>query len=367
LSTRVIYDISIWEEIRPIVSWKIPQLVENINKEISKDRSLAEFQGKHPVPWQLAEIMEQRANAWVRRIYDLCCDAYKNSGKAVSEGFDRALWAYCIEPFIRGQNQADIHKETMSGFLELLLCAVGSPREKRSSLTVSQKDCCLAVRGKVHSAWLSKLTHVPPTVDEAAAALLRHKAVEARAVRLAAGLPPDPPPPTPPAPAPPLARPTASPPQPTTPVTSRATVSVQKEAAPEQLEGSKGDAHTVSDAVGGTTWEEIEILFLSDERVQIRNGGNRETRNYAEFGFQDGRTGNPNQAWEALRALAEKNGVIQDVTAVNQPWPKVEKRIQEIRKVLREHFHISTDPIPFVEGVGYQACFKVGCSPSFHT
>jgi hypothetical protein len=80
-----------------------------------------------------------------------------------------------------------------------------------------------------------------------------------------------------------------------------------------------------------------------------------------------GRTGNPNQAWEALRALAEQRGVIRDGTAVNNPWPKVEKRIQEIRRLLRERFHISADPIPFVEGVGYQACFKVGCSPSFHT
>jgi hypothetical protein len=144
-------------------------------------------------------------------------------------------------------------------------------------------------------------------------------------------------------------------------------VSVQKAAVAEQLEGSKGDVHTVSDAVGGTTWEDIEILFLSDERVQIRNGGNRETRNYAEFGFADGRTRNPNQAWEALRVLAAQRGVIRDGAALNLPWPKVEKRIQEIRRLLREHFHISSDPIPFVEGVGYQACFKLACGPSFHT
>jgi hypothetical protein len=74
-----------------------------------------------------------------------------------------------------------------------------------------------------------------------------------------------------------------------------------------------------------------------------------ETRNYAEFGFADGRTGNPNQAWEALRVLAAQRGVIRDGTALNLPWPKVEKRIQEIRRLLREHFHISSDPIPFVE------------------
>ena len=135
------YDIGIWEEIRSTVSWKTHGLVENINKEIPKDRSLAEFHGKQPVPWQLRDVMEQRANAWVQRIYGICCGAYKNSGKALSPDFERAVWAYCIEPFIMRQRENDIHHETMSGFLELLLCAVGSPREKRRFLTVSQKDC----------------------------------------------------------------------------------------------------------------------------------------------------------------------------------------------------------------------------------
>jgi hypothetical protein len=60
LSTNV-YDISIWEEIRSIVSWKTDRLVESIHEEISKDPSLAEFQSKHPVPFQLREIMDQRA------------------------------------------------------------------------------------------------------------------------------------------------------------------------------------------------------------------------------------------------------------------------------------------------------------------
>jgi hypothetical protein len=63
------------------VSWKTGLLVDNINKEIPKDRSLTEFQGKQPVPWQLKEIMEQRANAWVQSVYDLCCDAYKNDNQ----------------------------------------------------------------------------------------------------------------------------------------------------------------------------------------------------------------------------------------------------------------------------------------------
>lgn len=133
MSTGIFYDVSIWEEIRFNVAGNIYRLVENIQKEISNDHSLAQFQGKQPIPRQLWEVMKQRAEAWVQRLYDICCNAYKNRGKAVSEDFDRAVWMYCVEPFIMGQKEADIHHETMSGFLELLLCAVGSPREERRS------------------------------------------------------------------------------------------------------------------------------------------------------------------------------------------------------------------------------------------
>jgi len=142
---------------------------------------------------------------------------------------------------------------------------------------------------------------------------------------------------------------------------------VQKGSETEPQAGTKGDMSAQSSGAGTATWDTIEISFLSDQRVQIRNGTNSETLNYAEFGFKDGRTGNPNRAWETMRALAQRCGVIQDGTAMDQLWPKVEKRIQEIRKILREHFGISADPIPFVSGVGYQARFKIGCSPSFHT
>jgi hypothetical protein len=118
-------------------------------------------------------------------------------------------------------------------------------------------------------------------------------------------------------------------------------------------------------------WNRIGISFLSDERVQIRNGTNTETCNYGELGFADRRAKRgkpkPNQAWVTLRAMAEQNGIIRDGAKTGAAWPKVEKRIQEIRKVLRTHFGIAADPIPFIEGTGYQACFKIGCSPSFHT
>ncbi len=119
-----------------------------------------------------------------------------------------------------------------------------------------------------------------------------------------------------------------------------------------------------SSGAGAATWDTIEISFLSDERVQIRNG---KTYNYAELGFEDSRNRKPNQAWVTLRDLAEGKGIILIDARRVLPWPKVEKRIQEIRKALRHHFGISSDPFLFKEGIGYQARFKIGLSPSFRT
>ena len=659
------YDISIWEEIRSIVSWKTDRLVENINKEISKDPSLAEFQGKHPVPFQLQQIMEQRANAWVQRLYDPCCDAYKSRGKTLSADFDRAVWFYRIEPFIMGEKDSQIHNQTMGGFLNLLLCAVGSPPERRPSLTVNQKRCCFYVRTKVYETWHDKLHHLLPRIHEAAAAMAQANAREPHAARIVAGLPPDnrPAPPATPAhtfrwedldhqlinlklgslseqmqaaiaederlvqseaakkgnsayflpaffekqekrtrewarkvyetycevwqlqggtrtwafvkavyeravvpliaarqggaesqvmlratrmgsthnpqlpaalgqwhrqiqnlrvslwrefeietsewkytlagqqaeaskppgnsqsrglppdvsakktvpvskaPPPPSeirGRGVIHGPRPTevlsdlpayypaTLVARTSVILVQavrkfpvqtqtlelckyviSKLTPDFREALQNQVFRQHEAIsrmqdllrsllvqncgdgrrselekgvlksdewltliteiareitndtpvtavsnqqpqgtpesGGmetATWDTIEISFLSDERVQIRNGANSETRNYAEFGFADGRSKKAkkaNQAWETLRALAEQGGTIRDAAKTGRTWPKVEKRMQEIRKVLRKHFRISADPIPFVEGTGYQARFKIGCGPSFNT
>jgi hypothetical protein len=88
-------------------------------------------------------------------------------------------------------------------------------------------------------------------------------------------------------------------------------------------------------------WEDIEIVFLCDERVDISDGISRETRNYAELGFADQRSGKPNLAWVMLRDLAEGRGIIRDA-ATTDGWSMVERRMLEIRKTLRKHFGIAT-------------------------
>jgi hypothetical protein len=75
------YDTTIWEKIRALVEHKTRTLVSDIQGEISRDRSLRELQGLYPVPWQLQEVMQQRVDSWVRRMYDACCEVYRATAR----------------------------------------------------------------------------------------------------------------------------------------------------------------------------------------------------------------------------------------------------------------------------------------------
>jgi hypothetical protein len=112
-------------------------------------------------------------------------------------------------------------------------------------------------------------------------------------------------------------------------------------------------------------WGDIAISFLSEERVQIRSGDQTETCNYAELGFEDGRKGTPRRAWTILQLMAKSEGKVKYVG--DTTWPAVEKRVQEIRRILRGYFGISDDPIPYVEGHGYSARFKIDRRRSYNS
>jgi hypothetical protein len=111
-------------------------------------------------------------------------------------------------------------------------------------------------------------------------------------------------------------------------------------------------------------WEDVEIRFLSDFTFQaLINGTVQAPQNYADVGFSDGRHGRPKAAWETLRALAECGGVISS-TRTAAEWSKLEKRIQEIRTLLRACFALTGDPVPYVKG-GYRTRFKIRVSASY--
>jgi hypothetical protein len=71
-----------------------------------------------------------------------------------------------------------------------------------------------------------------------------------------------------------------------------------------------------------TRWQEIEVIFLSDERVQIEIGAHTETRNYAEMGFANKQNGKPRLAWGTLRYLARVERSAQDSPG---PQPRVDQ------------------------------------------
>ena len=118
--------------------------------------------------------------------------------------------------------------------------------------------------------------------------------------------------------------------------------------------------------VNATTWSDVEIRFLSDLRVQsVVKGKTQEPRNYAELGFADARSqaSKPRAAWETLRSLAESHGVLSS-TPTAAEWSKLEKRMQEIRQLLKASFCIDDDPVPYIKGA-YRAQFKIVLTPPY--
>ena len=135
----------------------------------------------------------------------------------------------------------------------------------------------------------------------------------------------------------------------------------------EPFQGEDEDPQfETQEANSRNSWDEVEIAFLSDERIEIWVGGkHRSTHNYGELGFEDRRTGKPNLAWVMLRELAKERGTIPQPQA-GQHRAMVQKRIEEIREKLRNHFGIEGDPIPF-NGSAYQSGFAISCRESFDT
>src|SRR5215813_8042394 len=274
------------------------------------------------------------------------------SGGGITAEFDRAIWAYCIEPFIMGPPTPYGDSPRTSELLELLLCALGSPPERRMSLKVSQKNCCLDIRNKVLETWWRKLHHLP---HNASLFGLPRPVLTPRTYtggRLGVN--------SPGYSSSSVPRPLEETKQPTqVPLTTSPPLTASL-ASPSMPVFRASAGHVV------LRWEDIEILFLSDHRVQIsRLGVKAEPVNYADFGFADGRNENPNLAWQTLRILAEQEGILSNEKEANARWADVEKRIQEVRKVLRSYFQISSDPILFVKDRGYVAQFRIRCSKSY--
>ncbi len=109
-----------------------------------------------------------------------------------------------------------------------------------------------------------------------------------------------------------------------------------------------------------TKWSDLELRFISEERVIASAGMATENLNYAELGFEDKRSHKPTLAWGVLKKLAESGGTLK---VGDGAWSNTERRIQEIRKTLRKRYRLEADPLPYVRREGYRTEFRIICNP----
>ena len=123
---------------------------------------------------------------------------------------------------------------------------------------------------------------------------------------------------------------------------------------------------TTASRAAKLSWASLEIEFLSDERIQVKWGDNLETFNYAEFGLANKKDGKPRRAWKMLTALAGNEGHIEKLP-LGKELAALQKRLEELRKLLRARYAIPADPIPHKRQLGYQTSFRIRCNRSFRS
>jgi hypothetical protein len=116
--------------------------------------------------------------------------------------------------------------------------------------------------------------------------------------------------------------------------------------APAKEQADMSEPVTCFPILEGLEWKEVIITFITETAVEIKARNARKKYTYAEMGFKDGRcTEKPNMAWELLRQFAEGRG--------EKSWEdppeetgrtNLQKKIQLLRKALKNFFKIQEDP-----------------------
>lgn len=113
----------------------------------------------------------------------------------------------------------------------------------------------------------------------------------------------------------------------------------------------------------GTTWANVTIRFLSDNRIQITALKWSEPLDYAEAGFEDTRNHVPNLAWKVLRDFAIHSGELQRPNGLRterRQLVSLETSVGAIRKRFKQLFGIDEDPFsPYKEMRCYRTKFKI--------
>ncbi|MBL7066579.1 MAG: hypothetical protein ISS29_01790 [Candidatus Marinimicrobia bacterium] len=118
------------------------------------------------------------------------------------------------------------------------------------------------------------------------------------------------------------------------------------------------EARTGPETGAVNTWNDIVIEIIDNETLSIKTGENKASRvNCSEIGFMNKTTSRPNLQWRMLESLAKYKGLIPYREWNFRERKQIEKQISELRKILKSHFKIDSDPIPFKKNVGYKTVF----------
>lgn len=300
-----------WQDIdHSLVQLKITDLAEKMRKSMKRAEACIRYKNRGnlndcAVPTLILRMKQGNADRWARRIYAIYSDVWQTQGYSKSAAFIRAVCSQAVAPAIRARANAIADE-----FARFAWQTNFSPAIRDAMLETLDREM-----KRLQSRWERRLE----------AEAKEREYAERRALMASIDVP-------------------------------TSVAAIRATALKNSLRAE----------ISQLDWNKIEIKFLSDERISISAGEHKETRNYAEFGFEDRRIGKPNKAWGVLRDLALGNGTLGRASGT-RTWASIEKSIQQIRRALRNHFGQSTDPIPFVPRIGYQAKFKISCGPSFHT
>jgi hypothetical protein len=108
----------------------------------------------------------------------------------------------------------------------------------------------------------------------------------------------------------------------------------------------------------GTRWESVYVSFVDDQMVDIRVAGKVHRTGYADMGFANQKTGNPNNQWGLLRVLARYGGELKAADA--EATPKVVKQKELLSQRLKDYFSLDTDPFQtYAQAKGYKTKFTL--------
>lgn len=112
----------------------------------------------------------------------------------------------------------------------------------------------------------------------------------------------------------------------------------------------------------GLCWEEVGIVFVSNDAVRVTARGISKVFTFAELGFKDSRKGDrPDTRWAVLRELARHGGEVGwNSNAPAHVKSHLKTAIKDIRKRLQAVMQLDDDPFhPYRQRRAYVARFEL--------